>query len=605
MSHRRQALAAALGFLVIGHGSVVANAEQRVADLQIEGELPIDDAESLLLTKERPWYAPWRDHPPYEPTTLEADLLRLRRALERAGYYGAEIHSEVRPAGEPAGRSDDEAEAGLVDIEIQLDPGRPTHVRTLTILGGDPTPPEDGWRLAEGDVFRQEAYEETEVQIGDAYLRKSRAWTSIGREARVHAAEHVADVTYEVEPGPETVFGKTQVEGAVDFDEELIRREIRWEPGDAFDPSLLIETRAAIRGLGLYESVRIRPDSDAQGQRVVPMIIEVEEGPPREIAIGLTYNTADQIGGSVAWRHNDWMGGGRQLSARLQITNFDSYADLLLVQPYLFDDDSTGSILFRQTLDDEPTYELLATELAPRLDYQITPTLDGFVSFRGQYASLRNVDESVDVALGGVKDSGFVSGPRVGVVWNTTLDPLDARQGGIASLAFDYSGVPFGAGYRFWKLVGEIKRYVTLPRDFVLAGRLKAGLTDAIGEEQALPLFERFYAGGERSVRGYARRKLGPLTDTGQPIGGLSLFEGSIELRRMVYGPVGAVAFLDFGQVSPRAFDLPVADVDFSAGPGITVDTPVGPLRLDVGFPFDPPPGESSWQIHLSIGHFF
>ena len=106
-------------------------------------------------------------------------------------------------------------------------------------------------------------------------------------------------------------------------------------------------------------------------------------------------------------------------------------------------------------------------------------------------------------------------------------------------------------------------------------------------------------------MRGYARRKLGPLNANGDPIGGLSLIEGSLELRRPIWGPLGGALFIDFGQVSTRSFDLPVNDLKFGSGFGLNYQTPVGPLALYLGFPWRPPRGEASWQIYFSVGAYF
>lgn len=114
------------------------------------------------------------------------------------------------------------------------------------------------------------------------------------------------------------------------------------------------------------------------------------------------------------------------------------------------------------------------------------------------------------------------------------------------------------------------------------------GFVNAIGAEENLPLSERLYAGGEKSVRGYGRRKLGPRSAANDPIGGLSLFEGSLELRRPIWQALGGALFVDFGQVSRRAFDFPLTNVKFAAGFGLSYATPVGPVRVDIGFPFRP-----------------
>ena len=90
-----------------------------------------------------------------------------------------------------------------------------------------------------------------------------------------------------------------------------------------------------------------------------------------------------------------------------------------------------------------------------------------------------------------------------------------------------------------------------------------------------------------------------------EPLGGLSLVEGSLELRRPIWKELNGALFLDFGQVSKRSFDLPLGNLRFSSGFGLAYSTPVGPVRLDIGFPFKPPRGDRAWQIHFSIGAYF
>ena len=106
-------------------------------------------------------------------------------------------------------------------------------------------------------------------------------------------------------------------------------------------------------------------------------------------------------------------------------------------------------------------------------------------------------------------------------------------------------------------------------------------------------------------MRGYGRRRLGPLSDSDDPLGGLSLLEGSVELRRPIWRDLAGAVFVDFGQVALRPFDVRIANLNFSAGFGLSYKTPVGPVRLDVGFPFQKPPNDRPWQIHFSIGAFF
>jgi outer membrane protein assembly factor BamA len=260
--------------------------------------------------------------------------------------------------------------------------------------------------------------------------------------------------------------------------------------------------------------------------------------------------------------------------------------------------------LFHQ---DEETFKLDSSRLVPRFERELLPTLEVSAGYRAQLASVTEVDDSVEQAIGGVRRKGWISGLQLGLRWDRTDARLDPASGQRLVLKALQAGKLWGGDYAFYRLSAEAAQYFSPGLETVLAFRLKLGFADAIGSEDNLPIFERFFAGGQKSVRGYGRRRLGPKSASDDPLGGRSLLEGSVELRRplpIVEG-LGAVIFVDFGQVSLERFDVPVDDLKFSAGPGLTYATPVGPLSLYVGFPFDPPRGDAGWQIHFSIGHFF
>src|SRR5581483_9623793 len=116
--------------------------------------------------------------------------------------------------------------------------------------------------------------------------------------------------------------------------------------------------------------------------------------------------------------------------------------------------------------------------------------------------------------------------------------------------------------------------------------------------------FERFYAGGINSVRGYERWRVGPLVDD-DPIGGRSVVEWSLELRHPITEQLGGALFLDAGQVSRSSFDIPFGSLRYGTGFGVRYKSPVGPLRVDLGFPVQPPDDDPRWQVHVSVGAAF
>ena len=89
------------------------------------------------------------------------------------------------------------------------------------------------------------------------------------------------------------------------------------------------------------------------------------------------------------------------------------------------------------------------------------------------------------------------------------------------------------------------------------------------------------------------------------PLGGLSWIEGSVEFRHKLWKQLDGAAFLDFGQLSTDAYHIPISDLQFGAGPALSYQTPIGPVRLDLGIPLNKSHGDPSWQVYFSIGQYF
>ncbi|MCA9729207.1 MAG: BamA/TamA family outer membrane protein, partial [Candidatus Eisenbacteria bacterium] len=115
---------------------------------------------------------------------------------------------------------------------------------------------------------------------------------------------------------------------------------------------------------------------------------------------------------------------------------------------------------------------------------------------------------------------------------------------------------------------------------------------------------ERFFAGGVNSMRGFKRRKLGPLDASGAPIGGEALLEGSVELRFPIWGKLVGALFTDTGQVWEKRTQVRLSDLEVAVGGGLGFRTPIGPVRADVGHRLtDIIPGQPMTVFHLAIGN--
>jgi outer membrane translocation and assembly module TamA len=120
-------------------------------------------------------------------------------------------------------------------------------------------------------------------------------------------------------------------------------------------------------------------------------------------------------------------------------------------------------------------------------------------------------------------------------------------------------------------------------------------------------MYERFFAGGFDSVRGYARRRVGPLIPKvgGDPVGGNTLLETSFELNRPIVEKFVGVVFLDGGQVTVQSYEFPITDLSLGTGVGVRYLSPIGPVGLDLGFPLDRRTDDAPFQVQVALGVAF
>ncbi len=561
------------------------------------------DLRGAMTTATRPWYERWRvwrPPPEFDPVAFRSDLEHLRRLYRTRGYYHARVEHDLELP---------EKGDALVAV-VYIDEGPPVLVEDVAVsLGGEPLPAAERERLlaslplARGQVFAGDTYDRGVTYLRAYYREHGFARVRVRKRAEVDVRRDGARVAYTVDSGPACVFGEARVSGGRGIDPAVVRREIAFAPGEPFRASRLEQTRTNLEGLKLFRTVRIEEDKSRQAR--VGVRVRVLGAPKHEVRFGVGYDTEEQIRGLAGWRDYSFLGGARQLgfTARASFLRRSIAADFL--QPHFPGAHEGFRFLVSEDQEDEETYTNQRARLSPRLEWQLFPTLTAYGFYRFEYDSLSGVTPLVAQLLPDIAPrSGLLSGFGFGADWNGTNDALDPTRGWATSASVEPVGGILGGKFSFVRLHGEGRRYQPLFAGLGAAFRLHLGAVEPTGSSRDVPLFERLYAGGIGSVRGYERRHVGPLI-AGDPIGGRSLVEGSAELRHPVTEKLGAAVFADAGQVSLRSFDFPFDDLRWGFGFGLRYKSPVGPLRVDLGFPLEPPRGDSRRQIHLSVGQAF
>ena len=167
------------------------------------------------------------------------------------------------------------------------------------------------------------------------------------------------------------------------------------------------------------------------------------------------------------------------------------------------------------------------------------------------------------------------------------------------------SGLVFRSDREFLKLTGEARSYRRLGWWNVLAVRVSGGLIRKLGRTREVPNFERFFGGGMHSVRGWGLNQLSPRDPEGRVVGGQSRLEATVELRSRLLPFLGTALFLDAGNVGFGLNAFSISELNWAAGAGIRYLSPIGPLRMDVGYRLSDDPYVGRRQIHISLGQAF
>ncbi len=592
---------------------------------------------------------------PFSEAALDADVVSIETLYRRRGFSAARASGDT----EPAGRGADEASIDLV-VTITVAEGVRTLIGDVTFTGNDSVDT-DALRAVVGVapgapfVAAQLAADRESIAVHYADLGYPTAAVTVAPQFGDDGGR--ADITFTIHEGVRVFVDHVLVVGNTRTSVDTIERELQLGPGDPVGRAALVDSQRRLASLGLFRRVVIDQVSHGDEARR-DLIVTVEEAPATTIGYGAGVEgrsrTIKQLDGTASDRfevaprasfemtRRNLFGKNRSLSFFTSASLPKNFADQ--AQP-------TDSTRFGFV-----EYRVVGTFREPRVrgtdaDLSVTGTLEQQIrsSFnyarRGAGATLTrrvspnvllsgsyqlertNVfDEQLDPEYQNLLDRTFslyrLSSFAITTIHDTRSDSLDPHDGGLLSANAQLAALSIGSQASFVKLFLTGQAFRALPRSHgaVLAASARVGLgfpgqviktldDGSHSKESAdlLPESERFFAGGDTTVRGFALDRLGtPETIVnGFPIGGDGLIILNGELRVPVWRALGAVGFLDTGNVFPHASDIDLRKLRSAIGFGIRFGSPFGPIRADLGFKMDRQPGEHLAEFHLSFGQAF
>jgi translocation and assembly module TamA len=537
------------------------------------------------------------DRPPPSLTRLrrraEDDRVRLDGALRSQGYYAAKIDISVDPDAKP------------VKVVFKVDPGPPYRLREVAIevtpSGADLpllTPAELG--IAPGTAAVTQTILDAETRLVEQAKARGYALAQPGeRRAVVDHDADAMDLTLRLNVGPLVRFGEIELTGLQQVQRDFVERRLPWQPGELITAERLEAGQRALREANLFNTISVRLGDTPDGAGRVPVTVVVTERKHRSIEVGVRYQTDEGPGGNIAWEHRNFFGRGERVRAELDASAIAGFLTGSFRKPDVWIRDLALITEAQLAFENPDAYESESARVRVGLERQFREglTLAGGVAFRA---------ERVQEANSGREETfGLVSLPVL-FKWDRSDDLLDPTRGGRLSLDNEPFVDTFGNDLLFNKSKLEYSHYFEVlktPR-VILAGRSAIGTL--FGAARAdVPANLRFYAGGGGSVRGFAYQMAGELDDEHNPIGGRSLFEVSGEVRVRVTETIGVVAFIDAGTAFTSTFPDFDDQLRIGVGPGVRYFSPIGPFRIDVGFPVNPRDSDDAFQLYISLGQAF
>ena len=551
-----------------------------------------------LVTKTQPFL--------FSQRLLDLDLERLKRIYQSEGFLNAEI--SLNPL-------DIDDKKQTVKISIQVEEGEPVVVDTVAILENEAmqdlnldslrTKTFREMELLQGKRFRDELIEQDLQVIENAFRNLGYAYVEVNYDLEFKPEAFKTSIYYTVEPGPVSYFGPTRVEGNKHVAEDFVRKQLMYSEGDLYNRSLLSETRENLYFLELFRIVSVLPQTDKATQKSpIPVKLFIEEAPRMSTRFGVGYGTEDKFRTFLDLNYRGFLGTARRIRLYLKHSALEPYyASLKWTQPQFLSKKSTVSINPFISRNSEPGYETRTFGLNLPLTYRFNSRLNSTATYY-----LENVEQQVeagDVELPDREDDKFAynkSGILLSTVFDNSKPKFSPEQGVKLSLGVKLNGYVFGGDFNYTRLWGDVRHYQEIG-DWVLALRLMAGSISSPDSAGFVPVEDRFYSGGSNSVRGWNRSELGPKRESGTPLGGKSIIEGNIELRYPLFWRLSGVVFLEGGNVWRESYTYQLNNLGYATGAGLRVETPIGPIRLDLGVPVWNE--KRSPQFFISVGQAF
>lgn len=579
---------------------------QVVKQLNITGNKVVDSSKirDAMITHTKGF----RELGGFNLKTLEKDLEAVALVYLSQGFLNARITHDIRMESETKDSSDphESSPTKQIYITIHIVEGPRTLVNSAGISGlGNIFPRDEALgflTLAPQEPFRDYMVKSDANILAAKISEKGYPHVKVTGETKFNADKTLADITWNVQPGSFTRFGKIHYQGNKRLKQKVMEKKVSLTPGEPFSLAQLFTTQKKVREIYSVASVKItapglktqepQPDIDITIKEKKPYYVEASTGFDTENLGYLRIKTGD----------TNFMGEDMNAWVEGYISGIGHRVEAGIKDPFFWDTLISATFTIYEEQEEPLNQEFGTRSWGAQSAFarQMTPHLTAGLNFEYENKiQFKGADEEQD-------ETRNILITSASLAWDNRDSVLKPTQGFLSFASVDlFSG--FGSDLdRFLKYQIDLRHYRSPFKGltFAMAGRM--GYIQPLGSSNTVADDQLFFLGGISDVRGFKENML--LTDpedTHEALGGRTSISASLEARIDLPANFELTFFMDTGKIDNTDQAQVLDDFRYAVGTGLRYNTPIGPIGLLYGHKLDPEDGESPGQIHFSIGYTF
>ena len=542
----------------------------------------------------------------YDQDRLSLDRELLRQFYMKSGYADVRIVSAT---------ADLDRDGRGFFITFTIDEGERYRFGLIDVESALPSLNVDGLRglilTRTGRVFNSEKLEKTIEAMTVGVSEQGYAFGQVKPRLDRDQVNHVINLTYVIDEGPRIYIERINIIGNFRTEDGVIRRQFRLAEGDAFNRLLVEAARKRLRAIGFFKTVDVDTEPGSAPDRVV-INVKVVEQPTGELSFGAGYSTSEGVIGDVSITERNLMGKGQYVRLGFSGSLDRAQVDFSFTEPYFLDRNlAAGFDLFHKEVDltNVASFKQRDTGGNLRLGFPIADNTQMGLRYRFEQETIFDVTNNASLAVKQSEGTVQVSSVGYTIAYDTRNIPNSPTSGIFTSFSQDFAGL--GGDVNYIRSVVDSRGYYPITNKITLVGRAQAGNIEGWGG-QDIRLTDLFFKGGE-TIRGFKRAGYGPRDACEDPVthdrigvcsrdslGGQMFWATTAEVRFPFpyvpdsLGMQGAI-FVDAGSLwdpselaisavnDEGSFILDSAEVRLSTGFSIIWQSPLGPLRADLG----------------------